>query len=139
MAWLQSLITCPPGCHPRPSAVQAGSVGFRATRPRVLDSNPLAPLASYPLITLTVNVASNALPSVTNVATVGGGGDVNAANNEVTLVTPIARAPDLTITKSHTGNFTQGQTATYTITVSNIIGAAPTSGRSWWPTRCRPR
>jgi hypothetical protein len=36
--------------------------------------------------------------------------------------------PDLTIVKSHTGNFTQGQTgAQYTITVSNV-GSAPTSG-----------
>ena len=72
-------------------------------------------------------MASNAPPSVTNVATVGGGGDLNAANNTATVVTSIARAPDLTITKSHTGNFTQGQTATYTITVTNN-GAVPTSG-----------
>src|SRR5205823_5861370 len=34
--------------------------------------------------------------------------------------------PDLTITKTHTGNFTQGQSATYTITVTNS-GAGPTS------------
>src|SRR5262249_47028845 len=66
-------------------------------------------------------------PSLTNTATVGGGGDVNAANNTVMVATPIARAPDLTIGKSHTGNFTQGQTATYTITVTNI-GAVPSSG-----------
>jgi hypothetical protein len=37
-------------------------------------------------------------------------------------------APDLTITKTHTGNFNRSQTgATYTITVSNI-GFGPTSG-----------
>ena len=37
-------------------------------------------------------------------------------------------APDLTIAKTHTGNFTQGQSgATYTITISNI-GSASTSG-----------
>ena len=37
-------------------------------------------------------------------------------------------APVLSITKTHTGNFTQGQTnATYTVTVSNT-GNAPTSG-----------
>src|SRR5438034_6604389 len=36
--------------------------------------------------------------------------------------------PDLTVTKSHTGNFTQGQLgATYTITATNS-GSAPTSG-----------
>ena len=33
--------------------------------------------------------------------------------------------PDLTISKSHTGNFTQGQIgATYTLTVSNIGSAS---------------
>lgn len=35
--------------------------------------------------------------------------------------------PDLTITKSHTGNFTQGQSGTYTIGVTNS-GSATTSG-----------
>ena len=89
-------------------------------------SDPLAPGASYPPIIVTVNVASNAPPLVTNVATVGGGGDLNAANNAATVVTSIARTPDLAIAKSHTGNFTQGQTATYTITITNI-GAAPTA------------
>ncbi len=35
----------------------------------------------------------------------------------------------LSITKTHTGNFTQGQTgATYTLTVSNAVGAVATSG-----------
>jgi len=39
-----------------------------------------------------------------------------------------APTPDLTISKTHAGNFTQGQTgATYTITISNI-GRAATSG-----------
>ncbi len=59
-------------------------------------------------------------------ATVGGGGDLNAANNSASVVTPIARAPDLTITKSHTGNFTQGQTGAYTVTVTNIGGGIQT-------------
>jgi uncharacterized repeat protein (TIGR01451 family) len=36
-------------------------------------------------------------------------------------------APDLTVTKTHTGTFVQGQTGTYTITVTNGGGAA-TSG-----------
>lgn len=39
--------------------------------------------------------------------------------------------PDLTITKSHTGNFSQGQTgATYTVTVTNAAtSTGPTSGK----------
>ena len=72
-------------------------------------SDPLPPGGTYPAISLTVNVASNAPPSVTNQATVGGGGDLNASNNTASATTPIARASDVTITKSHTGNFTQGQ------------------------------
>ncbi len=46
--------------------------------------------------------------------------------NEVSI--PFGAGPDLTITKSHVGNFTQGQIgATYTLTVGNS-GGAPTSG-----------
>src|SRR5436309_1850614 len=37
--------------------------------------------ASYPPITLTVNVAVNAPPSITNVAVVAGGGDATPGNN----------------------------------------------------------
>ena len=87
----------------------------------------LAPGASYPPIALTVTVAGNAPLSVTNMATVGGGGDLNAANNAAMVVTPIARASDLTISKSHTGNFTQGQTGAYTVFVANIGDGIQTS------------
>jgi uncharacterized repeat protein (TIGR01451 family) len=46
---------------------------------------------------------------------------------QVTQVPPIV--PILALTKTHAGNFIQGQTgATYTVTVSNQAGAAPTSG-----------
>ena len=91
----------------------------------------LAAGSSYPIITLTVTVAGNAAPSVTNLAAVSGGGEVNTANdtaNDPTIVTPQAGVADLTIAKTHAGNFTPGQTgATYTITVSNG-GTGPTSG-----------
>jgi uncharacterized repeat protein (TIGR01451 family) len=51
------------------------------------------------------------------------GGTGNTATASITVL-----APDLTITKSHTGNFFQGETgATYTITVNNI-GPGPTAG-----------
>ena len=84
--------------------------------------------ASYPAITLTVNVAPAAPPSLTNTATVSGGGEINTANNTASDITTIGPGPDLTITKSHSGNFFQGQTgAIYTITVSNP-GSAPTTG-----------
>jgi uncharacterized repeat protein (TIGR01451 family) len=72
-------------------------------------------------ITVRVRVAGNAPANVVNTATVSGGGDNNAANNSASDPTTIVQATDLTISKSHTGMFAQGQTGrTYTIVVSNI-------------------
>ncbi|HXH95329.1 MAG TPA: hypothetical protein VNN25_27385, partial [Thermoanaerobaculia bacterium] len=45
--------------------------------------------ASYAPITLTVNVANDASPIVTNTATVSGGGELNTANDAASDVTPI--------------------------------------------------
>src|SRR5262249_32875061 len=94
-------------------------------------SDALASNLAYPSITLTVNVAANApLGPAVNTATVSGGGDVNplndTANDTVAIILP---PPDFSITKTHTGNFTQGQNrAVYLLTVSNAITVAPTSG-----------
>ena len=91
-------------------------------------SDVLAPAASYPPITLTVNIATNAPANVVNTATVSGGGETNTTNNSSTVTTPVTSLlADLTIVKVANGTFTQGQTgATYTLTVTNS-GAGPTS------------
>ena len=92
-------------------------------------SDTLAGAASYPAITITVNVPSNAPASVTNTATVSGGGETNTGNDKALDPTTIgAGAADLTVTKTHSGSFMQGQAAAaYTITVSNA-GAGATNG-----------
>jgi uncharacterized repeat protein (TIGR01451 family) len=65
---------------------------------------------------------------VTNIATVSGGGEVNVGNDTANDITAIGGAPDLTVSTTHVGNFTQGQVgAIYTVTVTNV-GTAPTSG-----------
>src|SRR5207253_2383294 len=52
---------------------------------------------------------------------------VSSVNVPVTVTVP--GAPVLSISKTHTGNFTQGQQgATYTVVVSNGAGSGPTSG-----------
>lgn len=94
-------------------------------------ADALAASSSYPAITLTVNVAANAPPLVTNSATVSGGGEVNVANDTANDPTTVL-APDLVVFKSHAGpingNFFQGESgATYTITVQNT-GTLATSG-----------
>ncbi len=80
---------------------------------------------SFPDITVTVDVAGNAAAgtnSQTNAANVSGGGSVGTVT--ATDPTTIIPAPDLTISKSHTGDFTQGQTGVYNITVSNVAAVA---------------
>jgi Domain of unknown function DUF11 len=56
-------------------------------------SDALAASSSYPAITVTVNVASNAPASVTNTATVAGGGDSTSTNKTATDVTIISAGP----------------------------------------------
>ncbi|HUI57792.1 MAG TPA: protease pro-enzyme activation domain-containing protein [Bryobacteraceae bacterium] len=89
-------------------------------------SDSLSGGASYPPITVTVNVSAAPPSQVTNQVAVSGGGAVTAGAGDLTLVTlPTV----LTITKTHTGNFSQGQAgATYTVTVSSPASAAPANG-----------
>jgi uncharacterized repeat protein (TIGR01451 family) len=100
-------------------------------------NDSIAPGASYPPITLTVNVASDAPATVINTATISGYYERSVLNNTATDTTTITQTPapppvvtavpDLTITKSHTGSFQQGGTGSYTLRVNNI-GPGPTSG-----------
>jgi uncharacterized repeat protein (TIGR01451 family) len=84
--------------------------------------------STFNTITVWVNVAGNAPANVVNTATVSGGGDNNNANNSASDPTTIVQSPDLTISKSHTGLFVQGQTGrTYTIVVTNS-GSVATHG-----------
>jgi len=90
-------------------------------------SDSLAAGGSYPNVTLTVAIATNAPASVTNSATISGGGVLNPATGSDTAPVAPAAAPAWTITKTHTGSFPAGGTGTYTITVTNS-GNAATSG-----------
>src|ERR1035441_3102002 len=93
---------------------------------RCTRSHALAHGGSYSAITVTVNVSFTAAsPQVNAVNVSGGGAPVASATDPTTIVL----APILSITKMHSGNFTQGQTgATYTVTVSNAAGTAHASG-----------
>ncbi len=71
-----------------------------------------------------------AVPSVSNTATVSGGGDPTcpvAARCDSTVVTPV-NAPELTITKTASGaSFVVGTPASYTLSVQNTGSAATTA------------
>ena len=62
-------------------------------------------------MTLTVNVAANASGSVTNTATVSGGGETNTANDTASDTVTIAPPADLTVSMTDSGNFKQGDAA----------------------------
>lgn len=71
-----------------------------------IRGDALAPGSSYPVITVSVGVASNAPASVTNLATLSGGSAPTATVIDPTTVNP---APVLSMVSTHTGSFTQGQ------------------------------
>ncbi len=88
-------------------------------------SDPLPGGAIYPTITATVNVAFGASSPQVNSVSVSGGGSASAGASDSTTITP--NPPLLSITKTHAGNFAQGQlNALYTATVTNRGG--PTNG-----------
>lgn len=90
-------------------------------------ADALAAAASYPPITVTVDVANNAPANLTNTAAVSGGGETDTANDTASDPTKTMQV-DLVLTKTHGGNWNPGDTArTYALTVSNV-GAAPTDG-----------
>jgi uncharacterized repeat protein (TIGR01451 family) len=100
------------------------SGGTTCTRSDVLGAG-----ASYPAITVTVNVGASAQSPQVNSVSVSGGGSAGANATDSTVIVPPAALPVLSIAKSHTGSFTQGQTgAVYAVTVSNGGTAGPTSG-----------
>ncbi len=72
-----------------------------------------------------MSVAANASSPQVNSVTVSGGGSATASASDSTIISTV---PVLTISKSHTGNFTVGQqSATYSVVVTNS-GSASTSG-----------
>jgi uncharacterized repeat protein (TIGR01451 family) len=96
-----------------------------------MRSDTLASGASYPVITLTVDVAVDAPASVTNTAVVSGGGELVTGNDSATDVAPVTQFADLVITKTHAGGFTQSQVgATYSLSVRNAGAAATTAAVS---------
>jgi uncharacterized repeat protein (TIGR01451 family) len=89
-------------------------------------SDQLAGGASYPPVIVNVNVASDALPQVTNAVTVSGGGAPASSAEDATFVG--YATPVLSISAAHAGIFTLGQTnATYSVVVANNAQGSPTA------------
>jgi len=113
------------------TATSISGAGWTCTQPKgPCTSNAVIPgNGSGTPITLVATVNAGVAPNttITNTVTVGGGNEVNLANDTATdsLTTPI---PDLTISKTHAGTFFPGSAVTFTITANNIAPAAPSFG-----------
>lgn len=95
-----------------------------AGSPLCYRSDLLSPGRSYPAVTVTMNVATNAPASLDNVVSASTVGSAMALTSDSTSIVPL---PSLTVSSSHTGNFFQGQAgATYSVSVTDAGG--PTSG-----------
>ena len=108
----------------------SGSGWTCTTLPTCTRSDVLAAGTSYPPLTITVTVAGNATsPQVNSVTVSTAATESDTSNNTATDSTTILVRPDLTVTKSHAGNFAQGQIgAVYTATVTNAGGGDKLAG-----------
>jgi uncharacterized repeat protein (TIGR01451 family) len=60
-------------------------------------SDPLSPNTNYPIITVTVNVSGSAPASLTNTATVSGGGAANAPSSDPTTIIPAPQSNTISV------------------------------------------
>ena len=89
------------------------------------NDNAVAQGAPYPTLTLNVNVSSSAPAIISNSVTVSGAGITGNSGSDTITVDP---TPALSVSKSHSGAFSQGSTGQWNITVSNTAASGSTSG-----------
>ncbi len=90
------------------------------------NANPLGPGGTYPVITLTVNVAGNAPILVTNTATVSGGGEastINVTGNDTATDNVNVRQHTTTTVGSATQDYHDDVTLTATVAPSGVTGS----------------
>ncbi|MFC5865067.1 beta strand repeat-containing protein [Acidicapsa dinghuensis] len=92
------------------------------------NDSAVAQDSSYPALVIDVNVSPTAstTTSISNQVSVSGGG-ANATTSNTDSVT-ILPAAVLAVVKTHTGTFTQGQTARWNIDVQNTASSGSTYG-----------
>jgi mucin-19 len=111
--------TLPNVTHPPVPTAMSGT-GWTCTLATLActRSDALAPAASYPPITVMVNIPTNIQNNFTNTATVSGGGETNTGND--TATDPISLGPPIIITpRSATATVVAGSSATYIFDVQD--------------------
>jgi hypothetical protein len=123
------------------TAISIAGSGWSCTLANLVCTrgDPLAAAASYPPIILTVNVATGASGSVSNVATVSGGGETNTGNdttNDPTTITSTNAAISGSVNNLNLWNYlvangyaASGRAGTWVVTINSgvVIGSGASS------------
>jgi uncharacterized repeat protein (TIGR01451 family) len=111
--------TLPVGLTPTSASGTGWTCSVASQTVSCVDSNVLNPGATYPSITINANVAQTAPSTVTNIAVVSGGGEINLANDIATNVASVVSSADLSVTNvaapdpvAAGGNITYAQVVT---------------------------
>lgn len=112
--------TLPIGLMPTGASGTGWSCSVASQTVSCTDSTALTAGSTYPSITVTANVLQTAPSTVTNTATVGGGGEVNLANDTATNVAAVVSSADLGVTDAASPDpVAAGANITYTQVVTN--------------------
>ena len=112
--------TLPAGLTPTVASGTGWTCGIVAQTVTCTSTDAVASNGSFPAISITVNVTQSAGASLTNTATVAGGGEVNTANDTATDLTNIVSRADIAVAKiASSGTVTVGSNVDFTITVTN--------------------
>ncbi|MGD0567241.1 MAG: C25 family cysteine peptidase [Candidatus Sulfotelmatobacter sp.] len=112
--------TLPIGLTPTTASGTGWSCSIVSQTVSCTDSTALAAGGTYPSITVTANVLQTAPSTVTNTAVVGGGGELNLANDTATNVATVVSSADLSVTNAASPNpVAAGSNITYTQIVTN--------------------
>jgi len=110
--------TAPSGLIP----VGMQGAGWTCAGPTCVRSDALATGSSYPAIALTVDVANHAPASVTNTATVSGGGSANAGASDPTSIDALAIYSN-PLAFAVPASVTAGAPTTFTVTYASQAGS----------------
>jgi photosystem II stability/assembly factor-like uncharacterized protein len=108
------------------TATSIGGTGWNCTQPAgaCTRSDALAPGATYPPITLTVNIAATAMGTLVNTATVAGGGETNTGNDTASDAVILTIGPPPAPILTSPANRATGTSLTPTLTWGASGGAS---------------
>jgi len=113
--------TLPTGLTPASASGTGWTCSVASQTVSCVRSDALAAGAAYPSIALNVSVVQTAPAVVTNKATIGGGGEVNLANDTATDTVQVISTADLSVGVAASPNpVAAGSNVTYTISVNDL-------------------